>query len=399
MKGRILLVTFTFLPQRNGTCHLGLQYARGLRDRGYEVEIVTAPDPRRTTDDCDGFRVTEFDVTGNNRLGNPVRGQVEAYQAYLLAYDGDAILFNGWHSWPSEVALTIADRIPAFTLLLSQGTSYNLRTEPGLSGWLRWLSYRPYAWRFAAKLRRFDYYIVATEMANRIRFDDKRLADRLGIPNLRVIPNGANPLFFKEPKVPGAFRQKYAIPPGDLVLCVSNYLPSKGQLAMLRAFLAANLPNAVLVMIGSEFNAYSDQLISEAGTAVGSQVVLLANLPQVDIRHAYRDADLFVTATYMDAQPLMLLDAMAAGTAFLSRRVGCIEEFPGGLTFTSQDELQSKLIALMTDAAQRNELVRAGLEAAKNYYNWESSMDKYDQLLQNLIQSRQKKHSVTPTKA
>jgi glycosyltransferase involved in cell wall biosynthesis len=394
-KGRILLATFTFPPQRNGTCHLGLQYARGLRERGYDVEIVTAPDPRRTAADCEGFRVTEFDVTGNNRLGNPVRGQVRAYLDYLLAYDGDLILFNGWHSWPAEAALAVTDRLRATTVLLSQGTSYNLRSEPGLAGWARWLLYRPYAWTFARKMRCFDQFIFCTPMANPVRFGDKLAADRLGLTNARVIPNGANPLFASDVAEPGAFRRKYGIPAGKLVLCLSNYVPSKGQTALVRAFLRANPPGSLLVLAGSEFNDYSRRLARLAGSALNERVFLLEKLPQPDIRHAYRDADLFATATYMDAQPLMLIDAMAAGTPFLAREVGCVAEFPGGETFTREAELRAKLVGLLADDARRAALGRAGRQAVREYYDWPASWEKYDRFFEELIAAKRAERAAT----
>jgi len=387
-KGKILLTTFTFPPQRNGSCHLALQYACGLRDKGYEVEILTSPDARRTPADCDGFRVVEFDVRGNNRLGNPVRGQVKAYQDYLRAYDGDLILFNGWHSWATEEAIPVLPEIRAATVLLSQGTSHNLRTVPGPMGWLRWLTYRPYAWRFAEKMRRFDRYILATATTNPVRFDDKVVADRLGLTNVDIVPNGANPLLSSEPGEPGAFRRKFNLPDGQLVLCVSNYTPTKGQDALLRAFLKTDAPGAVLVLIGSEFNGYSRRLARLAGTALGQRVFLFEKVSQEDIRHAYRDADLFASATYMDAQPLMLIDAMAADTPFLAREVGCIAEFPGGETFRRDEEVPAKLTRLLADAARRRALGQAGRQAVREYYNWPASWAKYDRIFEELIAAK-----------
>ncbi len=381
---RILIASFTFPPDANGVAHVAYQQARGLREAGYAVEIATGPDARRQGAGYDGFSVTEFAIRGNGRMGNPFRGEISAYQDFLKKYNGDAVLLHAWQSWPVELAIPVLGAMTARTVLVSHGTSYNWR-EPGWRGWLRWLSYRPYAASFAPKIRQFDRYVFLTNQVDTLRFTDKKYLDEAGLTTGRVIANGASPALSNEPAVTESFRKKYGLPAGKMVLCVSNYQPSKGQRELLRAFRAAAMPDARLVLVGSRFNGFSKLLQREAGADLGQRVFLLENLPQPDIRQAYVEADLFATATYTEAQPLMLLDAMATETAFLAPPVGCIASLPGGLTFASESELTRLLRELLTDDARRRDLARAGRRAVETTYNWPAAIAGYDRLLRELL--------------
>lgn len=380
---RILIACFTFPPDANGVAHVAYQQARGLREAGYAVEIVTSPDARRQGAEYDGFPVTEFAIRGNGRLGNPFRGEIRAYQEFLKKYGGDAVLLHAWQSWPVELAIPVLGAMTARTVLVSHGTSYNWR-EPGLRGWLRWLSYRPYAASFAPKMRQFDRYVFLTDQADTVRFTDKKYLDEAGLPTGRVIPNGASPALLSKPAAVESFREKYGVPAGKLVLCVSNYQPAKGQRELLRAFRAAALPEARLVLVGSRFNDFSELLQREAGTDLGETIFLLENLSQPGLQQAYREADLFATATHTEAQPLMLLDAMATETAFLAPPVGCIASLPGGLTFRNEAELTRLLGDLLRDDNRRQALAREGRRAVETTYNWPAAIAAYDRLLQEL---------------
>lgn len=381
--GRVLLACHTFAPAVNGMATVMSQQVAGFQRLGYTVEVVTSPDPRRSAVP-NGVKLTEFAITGNGRLGSPFQGQTDQYREFLLAYDGDLVVFHGWETWPSELAVPVAPRMKARTVMASHGTSYHWR-PPSLWGWLRWLVYQPYAWTAKRKLRVFDEYVFLTNAADPVRFDDRRLAERLGLNNWRVIPNGANPAYLEaEDGVGDAFRRRHGIGTNRLLLCVSNYVATKGQRDLLDAFLGANLPATSLVLIGGGQNAFSEALRQRAGQSLNERVFVLAGLPPDEVRAAYRAADLFVTATHTEAQPLMLLDAMAAGLPFVAPPVGCIVELPGGWIFRTKTEFTTAVKILLNDAAQRRQLGEIGRHAVRTQYNWATAVEAYHRLFDEL---------------
>lgn len=385
--GRVLLACYTFAPAVNGMATVMSQYAAGFRRLGYEVEVVTSPDPARSARP-DGVKVTEFAIRGNGRLGNPFRGQIAAYQDFLRAYDGDVVVFHGWESWPSELAVPLVASMKARTVMASHGTSYHWR-DPSPWGWLRWLAFRPFAWTAVRKLRCFDEYVFLTDLAEPVRFNDRLLAERLGVTNWRVIPNGADPAYLEAEDGAGEdFRRRHGIRAARVLLCVSNYGGAKGQRELLDAFLRTNLPDTALVLVGSEPNAFSASLQRRAGQALNERVFVLAGLPPGGVRAAYRAADLFVTATRTEAQPLMLLDAMAAGLPFVAPPVGCIAELPGGRVFRTPAEFSAEVERLLADEPRRRQLGERGREAVQQRYNWGNAVAQYHRLFEELKTTR-----------
>lgn len=385
-RGRVLLACYTFAPAFNGMATVMSQQVAGFQRLGYEVEVVTSLDPARTK--SGGVNVTEFAIQGNGRLGNPFRGQTKEYQNFLLAYDGDVVVFHGWESWPSELAVPVARRMKARTVMASHGTSYRWRA-PSLWGWLRWMAYRPFAWAAVRKMRSFDEYVFLTNLGEPVRFNDRLLAERLRLTNWRVIPNGANPAYLEPEEGAGeAFRRRHGIRTDRVLLCVSNYGASKGQRELLDAFLRTDLPDAALVLVGSETNAFSAALERRAGRALGERIFVLAGLPTDEVRAAYRAADLFVTATHTEAQPLMLLDAMAAGLPFVAPPVGCITALPGGRIFRTPTEFSAKVKTLLADKQRRRQLGERGREAVRKRYNWANAVNRYHRLFEELKTAR-----------
>lgn len=383
--GRVLVACGWFPPAVNGMAGAVWQHVRGLIGFGYEVDVATTVNSESSFPTVPGLNVHGFAIRGNGRLGNPFRGAVNAYQDFLRNYQGEVAFFHGWESWPSELAVPVLNAMTARSVLVSHGTSYHWR-PPGLQGWLRWLAYRPYAWEASQKIRCFDEYVFLSDLAERIRHNDRLLAEKLGLTNWRVIPNGANPLLLTdEPGPSESFRQRHGLRGRRLLLCVSNYLKTKGQRELVEAFLAAPLPdNPALVLVGHEVNAFSEALARRAGAALNRSVYVLAHLSQADIRAAYREADLFVTATYTEAQPLMLLDAMAAGLPFLAPPVGSIPELSGGLLYRNQTEFRQHLTALLTDEILRATLSEQGRRAVADRYNWSAVVARYHQLIQEV---------------
>jgi glycosyltransferase involved in cell wall biosynthesis len=169
---------------------------------------------------------------------------------------------------------------------------------------------------------------------------------------------------------------------------VANYEPLKDQPFALEAYLESNPGEAVLVFIGGELNDYARHLqrqyLFRSRSERWDRVMFLENLGPGMLAAAYRAADIFLCSSRTETQPLVLLDAMAAGVPFISTDVGCVAQLPGGVVVRSQREMADRIIELRSDKLRRQELGNAGRAAVDRYYNWKHVVTCYDNLLRTL---------------
>lgn len=362
MTYKILLISFGFYPEQHGVAEVAYRHALGFHTHGHEVSVLTRP--------CRQKREVPFEVWDFD-------GKKADYQSLLKSWPGDFIFFHGWHTWVSDWAAEVLPSLQATTIMVSHGTTVHLRYA-GVKGWLRWLLQRPKAWRFEAQMRGFDHFVFLSDWPDLSRLTDVFIAQQKQWPNVSYIPNAAS---WAEYVSKGTFSK-----PADqkMLLCVSNFRLEKGQRELMLWFLEMQLPDTILVLIGNEPNAFSAQLEQLAGKSLNKSVFIYYNLSKQTLMDAYCLADVFVSATHTEVQPLMLLDAMAAGVPFLCRNVGAVGTLVGGEVFDNKNEFQSKLRLLLAHSSLRVQLGQAGKNAVKETYNWHNVTERYQQLIQQL---------------
>jgi len=232
----------------------------------------------------------------------------------------------------------------------------------------------------------FDHVVFLTEKADSDRFYDKHMAEHLGFTNWSVIPNGTYPERFTD-NLPD-FRAVYDTGDGPLILSLANYSPLKNQEMALRAFLRAGRREATLVFIGSDLNEYSRGLerIYQSCRNPAGRVLFLAKPGKPLECAAYRAASVFLYSSRTEAQPLVLLDAMASATPFISTDVGCVGELAGGVVVRCEAEMARAINQLLDDPEKRRFLGAQGQAACKETYNWPKVIDAYENLLHQLVE-------------
>jgi glycosyltransferase involved in cell wall biosynthesis len=97
-------------------------------------------------------------------------------------------------------------------------------------------------------------------------------------------------------------------------------------------------------------------------------------------------ADLFLFTSQVECAPLVILEAMAAGTPWVSYPVGNVEELPGGIVARSSRELQLAASEILDGAHPA--LGVAGREAWQRGHRWELIVDRYESLFSELLSAR-----------
>jgi glycosyltransferase involved in cell wall biosynthesis len=361
---KILIAAFGFYPEQHGVAQVAYQQAIGLHQLGYDITVIT----RGASQINHPFKVVFVDEKVD-------------YQLFLKSSEAEVIFFHGWHNWVSDWAIPVLP-LKGKAVLVSHGTNFNVRLG-GLKGWIWWLRNRAEALGFRKKMTRFDHFVFLSPKLDQQRMSDVVLAKKLKMSNYSIIPNGARPTFYKES--PLNFRAKNNIKSSKMLLCVSNYQPTKGQRELVDWFMDLGLIDTALVLIGSEFNAFSDQLKKQVGEHLGKTIFLFEKLSEDELQVAYYEATIFLSATYTEVQPLMLLDAMSVGLPFLCRDVGAVSELEGGVCFKNKADFKKKLQWLLKGSLLRELLGKTGKKTALKKHNWQRIARQYHNLIQNSL--------------
>lgn len=124
--------------------------------------------------------------------------------------------------------------------------------------------------------------------------------------------------------------------------------------------------------------------------------VLLTNLSRPDVVQAFMAADLFVFASIVEYSPLVLFEAAAAGTPFLSVPVGNAEEIArwtggGVICPAAKDErgytrvdpsvLAREMERCMGDPDMLARIGAAGKERWRRMFTWQAIAPQYESIL------------------
>lgn len=356
----ILLTVPTFSPVNTGLANAVLQQAISLAANGYEVIVATSGPVRATEVHPAGFRVERFDVQGRHDLVGGIRGDSGAYLGFLRSVCVDVVVMNAWQNWATDLALQHGDTILGRKVVYSHGLSTNIFfwQQPVRSA-LRFVMWRSFAWRLPAVLRSLDGFIALADGGCDCRFDDVRLARKLGLP-LHVVPN-ALPAYALQ--VPPAAPERSA---RNVIIAVGAFEWLKGHDIVLRAYALSDARRHFpLHVFGQTPTPFLESLKALAVRLKLDNVHFHCGQSGAQLLAYYRQSVVLLSGSRTEAQPLALLDAAATGTPFIANATGCIDTMAGGITVHSVREM-ARALERVLEPAVWDDLHRQALEAAAN---------------------------------
>jgi glycosyltransferase involved in cell wall biosynthesis len=387
-KFRILIVTFTFPPTKDGVSETARAMAENFAAHGHVVTVATGYSPERTSEWHEpGIQVKQFRVHGSPHLREGIHGEVEAFKNFVGNFEGDFVISHCWQVWSSSLAEAMFPKFgSAKRIMMSQGFSahqwFPHRRFPwGIGFWLGW---QPWVWTFPQRLRKYDHLVVTSPRANCERFFDHLVAKATFYRKVTVIPNGTDPEKFDS--AAGDFRKQFGLEDKLVFLNVANYSERKNQEFAVRAFAHANLDKAVLVLVGSEFNSYSERVrrvANELGLTP-DRVIFVERLSREMTYSAFRACDIFVLSATAETQPIVLIEAMVCAKPFVTTDTGAVRDFPGGYVVRSERAMAARMKQLAEDPSLRHELGRLGRQAALKSYTWKRVGELWEELLVRL---------------
>jgi glycosyltransferase involved in cell wall biosynthesis len=382
--------TIALAPARFGTGTVGgaeivlREVALGLRERGWDVEILTtcardhftwANELPAGTSHEDGLLVRRFPVVFDNTAERadhertilaggrlPVDAQqrwmnggmrVPEMYHYLLDHADDyrALVFGPYLFWMAFACAQVApQRSLLWTCLHDEPYAYLELFQPLLTG--------------VAGL------FLQTE-------PEHRLAHRVASP---LAPHAVVGCGVPVPERydPQGFRERYGIE-GRFLLYAGRREGAKGWDELLAAFAAANrrapLPFTLVTMGAGPVDPPAE---------IADRVVDLGFLPDEDRDSAFAAADAYLQPSRYEAFSRTVMEAWLAGTLVVGNggsevvRWHC-ERSGAGLVYDDADELEQCLRFVAEAPATAGELARAGREYVLAHYTWPAVLDGIEQ--------------------
>jgi glycosyltransferase involved in cell wall biosynthesis len=387
---RILHTVEFYNPSTGGAQEVVRQISEQLVQRGHHVTVATTKLASRTATNLNGVEIQEFDVSGNTVRG--MLGEIKRYQQFLLESHFDVMMNYAAQQWATDLAFPMLDRLKGAKVMIPCGFSC--------------LNAPPYAAYFSQMPEVMRHYDCLVFHASHYR--DIDFARENGLVNLFVIPNGAGREEF-EANGPD-FRRIYKISEDTpLLLTVGSHTGQKGHRLVLEVIRSTRLDRAVLVIIGNALGSRNCLLDCRKRaflvnwTGLGRKRVLLLDLPRPEVVAAFKAADLFVFGSNIEYSPLVLFEAMAARTAFVTVACGNAEEIvtwgnggviiptikmPDGRVEAKPSVMARTIEDMIYNPTERNRIAEAGHKAWLERFTWEKIALQYEELYLRLLENR-----------
>ncbi|HLM34052.1 MAG TPA: glycosyltransferase family 4 protein [Gaiellaceae bacterium] len=376
---RILHCVEFYHPSPGGAQAVVRHVSRELVRRGHDVTIATTRLAERRDAALDGARIEEFEVSGNAVRG--LAGEVERYRSFVADGDFDVVMTYAAQQWTTDALLPVLEGIPYGKVLAPCGFS-------GLSD----PSFAAYFAALPERLARFDELIFHSDT-----YQDIEFARGAGLENLNVVPNGAAREEFEG--LGSDFRERQRIDPAEpLLLTVGPHNWRKGHALAIEGFRRGELDGGTLVVIGNtplRLGCQWDCRRRAVATRIGSRGrrrVRVIDVPREEALSAYKAADLFVFGSQVEASPLVLFEAAASATAFVSTAAGNAEEIAewtgggvvvpserrDGLVTASPDAVAAEVTRLWSDERARAGLAESGRARWLSEFTWDRIAERYE---------------------
>lgn len=420
---RILLCCEYYAPSVGGVAEVLRQIAERLAAWGHTVTIATSELAARDFNTLNGVEIKSFDVFGNSVGG--MKGEIDRYRDFVVNGGFDVMMVKSAQQWTFDALWPVLDRIPMPKVFIPTG--FPSLYEP---------SYAAYYRKMPDVLRQFEHLIFYTSS-----YRDIDMAKAHGLKNYSIIPNGASEIEFNAAQ-DTEFRERQGIAEDSvLLMTVGRFSGMKGHAEVRKAFALMDLDehtHATLILNGNAFPFWKTNMAGVWNKFVGllksndiqttvrkfrtmawgklgvrgggaanmlshNKTVMVTDFSRPELVQAFLSANLFVFASYVEYSPLVLFEAAASGTPFLTVPAGNAEEIVAwtgggvvcpaprdakGYTRVDPVELARHMAMLVKDRELREKLGASGRKAWQEKFTWEKISREYESVFERLVREK-----------
>lgn len=390
---KILHLSSQYFPSKGGAQEVVKQLSERLAEKGHQVTVATQTHQQRKTNIINNVTIEEFDISGNAAKGyKSTEVEINRYKEFLINSDFDIVMGYAAQQWSVDILLEIIDEIKYKKVIAPCGYSS-----------LKDARYKKYFKDLPHKLKKLDTAIYHSNT-----YQDIEFARTNKIRKLNVISNAADESEFMS-KLNNNVKSELGIKDSNLIiLSVGTHTGIKGHKETIDIFQKANLSNATLVINGyaSENGCAKSCKIKSMlhkvnpGNLINNNQIILLDLDRDKLVDLYKQADIFLFTSNIECSPLVLFEACASKTPFLSTDVGNTKEIAdwtkGGIIIKTKKkhnyasvDVESgikELKRLSSDPDLRLKLANSGYKSWKQKFQWQHVADKYEKLYLELVE-------------
>lgn len=367
----ILITTPTFPPFNSGLGNAVQMQCKLIISLGHKVTVATYGDKKSPKIDLvSGADIKYFDVSGADYILRPIKGDKEGYVAFLENESFDLIILNAWQNWATDLALRnikkISGKVYVFSHCLSLNSVYGFNLIKSLVSYVMW---RPYWYRLGVIIRKLDGVIFLSAKGCDSRFDDLTLVKQIN-SKLHVIPNALANSSNASLSNKNTLKHER-----NQIISVGSYDSFKGHNFVIKAYSESAAKNVIkLKIFGQKFNSHTNYLRSLAKKyGISNEYINFhEGFSGESLIAEYEKSIIFLYGSHTECQPIVLLDSIATGTPYISRRSGSIPSIIGGYAVNSSTEAAIRINELISDRDTWYNLSIAGKDYAKDNHSQES---------------------------
>ena len=412
---KIAIATPVYYPMINGVAMFSYNLASGLVARGHEVLVLTPSQNKYWhTDAVNGVQVVYLSSTDLKVYPDQIHDVPKkklfyknGFKASLLPYGQVKRALSGFR--PDVVHVQGSDPVGLATVKYARKnripvvtTEHNQPEVLTQSLHMPGVARRPInnalSNYFVKRQSKSDYVTMPTKLAIKNLLGDKKMR----VP-VEAVSNGVNLTAFKPGRVDEKIYRKYKIPDNvKIVLYIGRVDPEKKVGTAMRAFAdflyrcksnkIDNLSKTLFVVVGDGVD--RPKLMAEAERmGISSSVRFLGRVTGPDLAELYRIGDIFVTASEIETQGIVLIEAAACGLPLIAVDAGAVAEVckngKNGYLIAPGDvaSMAGAIYRLLSDRNLRKQMSEKSIEIAKEH-SLDNTIDKFLEIYQKVCYNK-----------
>ncbi|MBI5473769.1 MAG: glycosyltransferase family 4 protein, partial [Ignavibacteriae bacterium] len=305
-----------------------------------------------------------------------IRGDATEFREYVRASDVDVMMNYAAQIWSTDLLFDLLPSLRMKKVLVPCG--YSRLHDP----------------LFAEYFRRMPEVLAAYNKAIYLSPDyiDTAFGEQHGLQNGIVIPNGADLREFGAERR-GRFRKRFGLGDRPIILNVSNHSTLKGHDFFWRCIRQLKDLNVAPVLIGSAYVPAPKKWLTQCYAQCRFEswrngALHLEDWPRDGVADAYLDADLFLFGSRVECSPLVMFEAFASKTLFITTDCGNVKDYSNVVCVVNdEDEAIDVVRDYCGNKPAYAERIQRGYDLFLKSLNWEAIAHQYETLYAELIQT------------
>lgn len=385
---KILHTVENYHPSKGGMQEVVKRISEELVLLGHSVTVATSCNKDRKNKTLNGVKIEDFNISGN--MVNGIIGNKNKYLDFIKRGSFDIVTNFAAQQWATDLILEELDSIKSKKVFVPTGFSGLFNQE-----------YEDYFNKMKFYMKKYDMNIFLSD-----NYRDINFARKNNISKIKIIPNGAS---FKEfsKKPSNNIRKKFKIPKNNkLLIHVGSHTELKGHRELIEIFRMLKTNNISLLIIGNTLNKKCSLKCNISHLFFifdKNKQLIIKDLSRDDTINLLKESDLFIFPSNIECSPIVLFEASASKTPFISTDVGNSKEIikwlgggvimptikkRNGLSYADIHKSAKMIDLLLKDEKKLKRLSINGYEKWKKKFTWEKISRDYESLYKQLVKNK-----------